>query len=132
MLALPAPAGTSAERHATPATPAVHARELGAEGGPGSDHGPASRRCKGLRERQGKARARSEGQPQARRGRARRDNPDDPLAGLAPKERKFVLAYVGEARGNATRAAELAGYGTTRGSMAFMGHSLLRTDPSRG
>lgn len=35
---------------------------------------------------------------------------DDLFTGLTVKERRFIEAYVGEAAGNGTRAAELAGY----------------------
>jgi phage terminase small subunit len=40
--------------------------------------------------------------------RAATDHPA--LAGLTEKRRRFVLAYVGEAMGNATEAARIAGY----------------------
>jgi phage terminase small subunit len=40
----------------------------------------------------------------------------DPLEGLTVKQRKFCEAYVGEAAGNATEAARIAGYSSPRGS----------------
>ena len=46
----------------------------------------------------------------------------DPLEGLTLKERRFVDAYLGEAAGNGTRAARLAGYGgssTVLGQIAY-------------
>jgi phage terminase small subunit len=43
---------------------------------------------------------------------------------LSPKERAFVLAYTGAARGNATQAAILAGY--SKRSAAEMGSRTLR------
>jgi len=41
-------------------------------------------------------------------GKATTDHPA--LVGLTEKQRRFVLAYVGEAMGNATEAARVAGY----------------------
>lgn len=43
---------------------------------------------------------------------------------LSPKERAFVLAFTGAARGNASKAAILAGY--SRASAATIGSRLLR------
>jgi hypothetical protein len=46
---------------------------------------------------------------------------------LTPKRRRFVEAYCGEARWNATKAAELAGYkGGTRHSLEAEAWRLLR------
>jgi phage terminase small subunit len=50
----------------------------------------------------------------------------DPLAGLTLKERKFVEAYLGEAAGNATRAARLAGYSGDPVTLAAVGYARLR------
>lgn len=43
---------------------------------------------------------------------------------LNPKQEKFVLAYVGEARFNATKAAKMAGY--SERSAYSTGHELLK------
>ena len=45
---------------------------------------------------------------------------------LTEKERAFVAAYVGEAKGNATQAARLAGYTGSENAVAVMGSTLLR------
>jgi len=46
------------------------------------------------------------------------------LSKLSQKRRQFVLAYVGEAEGNATKAAKLAGYANPR----QMGSRLTKVD----
>lgn len=46
------------------------------------------------------------------------------LADLPPKQQRFVAAYCGEARGNSSLAARLAGY--TAASAGFHGYSLLK------
>lgn len=48
------------------------------------------------------------------------------LAGLTPKQLGFVLAYTGTARGNATEAAELAGYNGVPATLASIGAENLR------
>lgn len=50
----------------------------------------------------------------------------DLLALLTFKERKFVEAYAGEAAGNGTKAAEMAGYRGSRGALATRATELLR------
>jgi phage terminase small subunit len=55
----------------------------------------------------------------------------DPLAGLTLKERRFVEAYVGEAAGNGTRAARLAGYGGGVATHSAIGSENLRKPPIR-
>jgi len=45
---------------------------------------------------------------------------------LTTKQRAFVAAYLGTAAGNATKAAELAGYGGNEKSLAVTGSQLLR------
>ena len=45
---------------------------------------------------------------------------------LTEKQRAFVAAYIGEARGNATQAARLAGYSGGDAACAVMGSELLR------
>lgn len=45
---------------------------------------------------------------------------------LTPRQKAFVLAYVGEARFNGTRAAEIAGYAGPENSWASMASQLLR------
>lgn len=47
---------------------------------------------------------------------------DDPLAGLTGRQRRFVLAYIGEAQGNASEAARIAGYA----SPMQRGHEAVR------
>jgi hypothetical protein len=55
------------------------------------------------------------------------DDPYEPGSDLTPKERKFVLAYVGPAAGNATKAAEMAGYRCeNRNSLCVTAHRVLR------
>ena len=55
--------------------------------------------------------------------RKQRSEPNDPLAGLTGKQRRFVLAY----RGNATEAARIAGYSAA----SVEGHRLLRNPKVR-
>jgi phage terminase small subunit len=45
--------------------------------------------------------------------------------GLTPKQQAFVAAYVGEARGNATQAARLAGYSGSDRTLQVTGHEVL-------
>ena len=45
---------------------------------------------------------------------------------LTEKQRRFVEAYLGEANGNATEAARLAGYSGTDDSLAVSASQLLR------
>lgn len=51
--------------------------------------------------------------------------------GLTPKQQKFVNAYNGEAKGNATKAARLAGYRGGENAMAVTGHRLMETPKIR-
>ncbi len=48
------------------------------------------------------------------------------MSKLTHKERAFVTFFLGVTKGNATEAARLAGYGTTRASATQLGHRLLR------
>ena len=48
---------------------------------------------------------------------------------LSERERRFVVAFVGSAAGNATKAAELAGYASV--SAGVLGHRLLKKDNVR-
>jgi hypothetical protein len=41
-------------------------------------------------------------------------------------ERLFVIYYLGKAKGNATEAAKLAGFGSNRNSSGWHGHQLLK------
>ena len=50
----------------------------------------------------------------------------DPLIFLSVKERKFVEAYAGDADGNGTKAAELAGYTGSYAVLAQRAHTLLK------
>jgi phage terminase small subunit len=45
---------------------------------------------------------------------------------LTYKQRLFVSAFIGEAKGNASEAARIAGYGNTPGSSSVFAHRLLR------
>lgn len=45
---------------------------------------------------------------------------------LTEKQRKFVEAYLGEAEGNATRAAELAGYKGDENTLSTVGSENIR------
>lgn len=54
------------------------------------------------------------------------DNVEEILAGLTPKQAAFVLAYTGEAKGNAAHAARLAGYEGTPETLASVGCENLR------
>ena len=45
---------------------------------------------------------------------------------LTPKQRRFVEAYVGPAKGNATEAARQAGYAGNDVTLAAVGHENLR------
>jgi phage terminase small subunit len=45
---------------------------------------------------------------------------------LTEKQRRFVEAYVGEAQGNATRAAKLAGYSGKDDALAVRGAEVVR------
>ena len=45
---------------------------------------------------------------------------------LTGKQRLFVEAYVGQARGNATEAARTAGYAGSEGTLAQVGYENLR------
>lgn len=52
---------------------------------------------------------------------------------LKQKQQNFVFAYVGEqASFNATKAAEISGYGTTYNSQAVEGHRLLKNVNIKG
>lgn len=50
---------------------------------------------------------------------------------LTEKQRAFVAAYVGEAKGNATQAARLAGYGGNDRTLAEQGRRLLTNEGVR-
>lgn len=53
--------------------------------------------------------------------------PDKPEKKLTGKEKAFVLAYVGEAKFNATKAAELAGYkAKNKNTFSVIGYENLR------
>ena len=54
------------------------------------------------------------------------DEVPDLLADLTLKERRFVEAYLGEAAGNATRAARLAGYKGSAITLGVVGYENLR------
>ncbi len=45
---------------------------------------------------------------------------------LSEKEQAFVIAFLGKARGNATDAAKIAGYGKNRQTQATAGWKMLR------
>jgi hypothetical protein len=45
---------------------------------------------------------------------------------LTYKQRLFVSAFIGEAKGNATEAARIAGYGRSANALGVTGHDLLR------
>lgn len=45
---------------------------------------------------------------------------------LTPKQEKFIAAYLGEARGNATQAARMAGYRGNDATLAEIGRENLR------
>lgn len=47
------------------------------------------------------------------------------MAGLTEKRRRFVEAYVGEAAGNATQAARIAGYAGNDRTLTSVGSELL-------
>ena len=47
-------------------------------------------------------------------------------ARLSLRQERFVIAYLGEANGNATEAARMAGYAGKENSLAERGHELLR------
>lgn len=53
------------------------------------------------------------------------------LLPLNTKERLFVIAYCGKARGNATLASQLAGVGQTYATNASQGSMLLQSPPVR-
>jgi hypothetical protein len=48
------------------------------------------------------------------------------VAELTYKERLFVSAYIGEAKGNASEAARIAGYGTMKRSSGVLANRLLK------
>jgi phage terminase small subunit len=50
------------------------------------------------------------------------------VAELNYKQRLFVSAFVGQAKGNATEAARIAGYGNSDAYASVAGHRLLRND----
>lgn len=50
---------------------------------------------------------------------------------LTEKQRKFVEAYIGEAKGNATQAARLAGYSGDDGALAVRGSENVRKSKIR-
>lgn len=50
----------------------------------------------------------------------------DPLAGLTARQKLFVLAYVGECRGNGYKAAQEAGYQGNRATLDACAYDLLR------
>ncbi len=53
----------------------------------------------------------------------------DPIFdGLTAKEVRFVLAFCGDANGNQTEAAKMAGFGTTRPSSQVSGSKLMATE----
>lgn len=57
----------------------------------------------------------------------RRETEDpDPLHHLTVRERRFVEAYLGDAGGIGTKAAELAGYTGSRHSLKCYAHQLLK------
>jgi phage terminase small subunit len=51
---------------------------------------------------------------------------EDPLEHLTVKERRFIEAYLGEAGGNGTQAAEIAGYGGSRHTLKCVAQEVLR------
>lgn len=53
-------------------------------------------------------------------------NPQGGAKRLTYKQEAFVRAYLGPALGNATKAAELAGYSGRRGTLAEVGYENLR------
>ena len=57
---------------------------------------------------------------------AKDENACDLLEGLTLKERRFVEAYLGDAAGNATRAAKLAGYNGNPVTLSAVGYGNLR------
>lgn len=50
----------------------------------------------------------------------------DDLGGLTLKEHAFVHAFCGEAQGNGTQAARLAGYKGTEGTLRNAAHKILQ------
>lgn len=54
------------------------------------------------------------------------DNLETLLAALTEKQRRWVQAYPGEAKGNATRASEIAGYSGGPATWAVAGYENLR------
>jgi phage terminase small subunit len=52
-------------------------------------------------------------------------NVEEILAKLRPKQRRFVLAYTGEAAGNATESARIAGYKGKGSTHRVVGHENL-------
>jgi phage terminase small subunit len=50
---------------------------------------------------------------------------------LTPKQRKWAEAYAGEARGNGTKAAEIAGYSGTREQLAVIAYNNVRNPKIR-
>ena len=50
----------------------------------------------------------------------------DLAANLTPKERRFVEAYMGDADGNGTRAAQLAGYRGNSGTLGAIAYETLK------
>jgi len=53
------------------------------------------------------------------------DNEKTKQRKLTKKEELFILAYTGEAKFNATKAAKIAGYGGTKDSLRVIGHENL-------
>jgi len=50
---------------------------------------------------------------------------------LTEKQRRWVEAYMGEAKGNGTEAARLAGYKGNRNTLSEVGHKMLKLDTVR-
>lgn len=53
-------------------------------------------------------------------------DPEDELEGLNERQQRFVRAFMGEAEGNATKAARMAGYTGSPTTMRQSGSRLLR------
>jgi hypothetical protein len=52
--------------------------------------------------------------------------PPDLSPDMTLKEKRFILFYLGEARGSTAKAAQMAGYGSTYGSASMLGYRLMR------
>jgi phage terminase small subunit len=55
----------------------------------------------------------------------------NPTIDLTQKEREFIIAYVGKARGNATKAVIMAGYEGTRSTLHNLAYRLLNKSSVR-